>query len=458
MVLFVGISLCSIVGMGLDKLLQTTAHFGAPLNLELFRRNISPEWVESALQATGTATMRKRRLPAEQVIWVVLGMALFRDRPLEDVVSKLDLALPSDGRTVARSSIAQARKKLGSEPLRWLFELCSEKWSRQGAHDHQWRGLSLYAIDGTTFRVPDSAENRETFGGHRARGGTHSAYPMVRLASLMALSTHVLAAASFGPYEGTQELEFARPLLEAIPENSLTVLDRGFFGAPFLKAIESGPNRNWLVRGRSNMSVRVVKKFGPRDELVEFETSHHALEQNPSLPKTFLARRINYKKPGFDRVILLTSLFDAEQFPRDELIELYHQRWEIELGYDEIKTELLEREEAIRSKTPDGVRQEIWGILLVYNLVRVEMERIAREAKVEPTQVSFVESLRLIRDEWMWLAVSQSPGAIPGKLRDLRANIKRYVLPPRRTKRRYPRAVKIKMSNYPRKKPLAELK
>jgi hypothetical protein len=444
--------------MDLDKQLHTTALFSAPLNLDLFRRNISPEWVDAALSATGTATMRKRRLPAEQVLWVVLGMSLFRDRPLEDVVSKLDLALPSDGKTIARSSIAQARKRLGSEPLQWLFERCSEKWACQSADEHRWRGMSLYAIDGTSFRVPDSKENREAFGGHRARNGTHSAYPMVRMASLMAVASHVLVGANFGPYEGTQELQFARPLLDKIPENSLTILDRGFFGAPFLKAIEDGPNRNWLVRGRSNMSVRVVKTLGPRDELVEFKTSHQALKQDPNLPKTFVVRRLHYKKRGFDRVILLTSLLESAQFPRDELVDLYHQRWEIEIGYDEIKTELLEREEAIRSKTAVGVRQELWGILLVYNLIRVEMERTAREAKVEPTRISFVESLRLIRDEWMWLSVSQSPGAIPKKLRELRANIKRYILPKRRTKRRSPREVKIKMSNYTRKQPLSETK
>lgn len=450
--------MCSVQGMGLDKLLHTTALLSAPLNLDLFRRNITPGWVEEALESTGTATMRKRRLPAEQVIWVVLGMALFRDRPLEDVVSKLDLALPSNGRSIARSSIAQARKKLGSEPLRWLFERCSEKWSHQNAHGNQWRNLSVYAIDGTSFRVPDSTENRREFGGQHARNDTQSAYPMVRLASLMMVSSHVLVGASFGPYGGTQELQFARPLLEKIPENSLTILDRGFFGAPFLKAIESNPGRHWLVRGRSNMSAIVVKKLGPGDELVEFTTSHHALKQNPNLPKTFIARRVTYKKPGFDRVILLTSLLNSEEFPRDELVELYHQRWEIELGYDEIKTELLEREEAIRSKTPDGVRQELWGILLVYNLIRVEMERTAQEAKVEPTRISFVESLRLIRDEWLWLSVTQSPGGIPKKLRELRANIQRYVLPPRHTKRRYPRAVKIKMSNYKRTKPRSEPK
>jgi hypothetical protein len=148
-------------------------------------------------------------------------------------------------------------------------------------------------------------------------------------------------------------------------------------------------------------------------------------------------------------------LLDAKQYPADEIIALYHERWELELGYDEIKTELLDREEAIRSKTRDGVEQELWAIVLVYNLVRLEMARVAKSAKVEPTRISFVESLRLIRDEWAWLSVT-SPGAIPKRLASMRANLKRYILPPRRSTRVYPRAVKIKMSNYDRKRPEAE--
>jgi hypothetical protein len=106
-----------------------------------------------------------------------------------------------------------------------------------------------------------------------------------------------------------------------------------------------------------------------------------------------------------------------------------------------------DREETIRSKTREGVEQELWGILLAYNLVRLEMERVAKAAKVEPTRISFVESLRLICDEWLWLSVT-SPGAIPKRLASMRANLKRYILPPRRPKRLYPRAVTIKMSNY----------
>src|SRR5205814_7819843 len=119
---------------------------------------------------------------------------------------------------------------------------------------------------------------------------------------------------------------------------------------------------------------------------------------------------------------------------------------EIELGYDEIKTELLEREEAIRSKSPDGVAQELWGVFVAYNLIRLEMERIADEIEVDPLRVSFVAAMRLIREEWTWSTITASPGAIPGHLRDLRDKIRRFLLPPRRPERRYPRAVKLKMS------------
>lgn len=126
---------------------------------------------------------------------------------------------------------------------------------------------------------------------------------------------------------------------------------------------------------------------------------------------------------------------------------LYHERWEIELGYDEIKTEMLEREETIRSRIVVGVKQELRGLLLAYNLVRLEMERIAEEAGVEPIRISFVAAVRTIRTEWEWSAVTASPGAIPRHLAEMRSTIAAYVLPPRR-ERSYPRAVKLKMSNY----------
>lgn len=440
--------------MGFDRAFHAAATFAAPPELEDFRKRIDPAWVEAALAATGTATLRRRRLPADQVVWIVLGMGMFRDRPIEDVVSKLDLALPGSGGTIARSSISQARERVGSEPVRWLFELCAETWSKASARANRWRGLDLFGIDGTTVRVPDTPENREMFGGQSGRGESESGYPLVRVVALMVLRSHLLAACSFGPYS-TGEVPYARKLLPSIPAKSLTILDRGFFGARLLLEIESADERHWLTRARSDLRVkRVVQRIGRGDEILEVAVSKHSLAQDPELPSTWRVRAIRYRRKGFKEQTLLTSLRDAKQYPAAEVVALYHERWELELGYDEIKTELLDREEAIRSKKPDGVKQELWGILLAYNLVRLEIERLAQDAAVEPTRISFVEALRLIRDEWEWLSVT-SPGAIPKRLEAMRRNLKRYVLPPRRA-RTFPRVVKLKMSNYDRKRPAIE--
>lgn len=439
--------------MGFNEAFHAAATFASPPALDDFRNKLDPNWIAEALAATGTATVRRRRLPAEQVIWVVLGMGLFRDRPVEDVVSKLDLALPAAGNTIARSSVSQARDRLGSEPIRWLFERSASVWSARSAEAHEWRGLKLFGMDGSTVRVPDTPENRETFGGQSGREGSESGYPMVKMVALMVLRSHLLAGCEFGSY-GANEIQYAWPLLESIPSKSLTILDRGFFGARLLLAIEGTANRQWLTRARTDLKFRTIKKFGRGDELIEVKVSNHARRQDPSLPATWQMRAIRYRRKGFLPQLLLTSLRDADEYPAAEVVNLYHERWELELGYDEIKTELLEREETIRSKKPDGVKQELWGILLAYNLVRLEMASIATEADVEPTRISFVEALRLIRDEWEWLSVT-SPGAIPKRLEALRRNVKRYVLPPRRA-RTFPRAVKIKMSSYDRKHPEAE--
>jgi hypothetical protein len=439
--------------MGFNQAFHLAATFASPPTLEDFRRRIDPTWIDEALVASGTATVRRRRLPAEQVIWIVLGMGMFRDRPIEDVVSKLDLALPGVGSTVARSSVSQARDRVGSEPIRWLFERSAAVWSASSAAAHEWRGLKLYGIDGSTVRVPDTPENRAAFGGQSGREGSESGYPMVRIAALMVLRSHLLAACNFGSYEAN-EIQYAWPLLDAIPSNSLTILDRGFFGARFLMAIEGGKNRQWLTRARSDLKFRVIKKFARGDELIEVKVSDHARRRDPSLPKDWQMRAVRYRRKGFPSQVLLTSLRNPDEYPATELVELYHERWELELGYDEIKTELLDREETIRSRKSEGVKQELWGILLAYNLVRLEMARIAAEADVEPTRISFVEALRLIRDEWEWLSVT-SPGAVPKRLETMRRNIKRYVLPPRRP-RSFPRAIKIKMSSYDRKRPAVE--
>jgi hypothetical protein len=151
------------------------------------------------------------------------------------------------------------------------------------------------------------------------------------------------------------------------------------------------------IRVKCNLRWRVVKNLGPGDDLVELETGHHARSANPSLPKRWEVRAVSYQRRGFPPQVLLTSLTDPDRYPACELADLYHERREIELGYDEVKTDMLDRQEAIRSRKPSGVAQELWGVALAYNLVRLEMVRIAEEAKVPPNRISFTMALRLMR-------------------------------------------------------------
>jgi hypothetical protein len=425
-----------------------------PADLSRFKRSIDPKWIEEGLHTTGRATLRRRRLPADQVVWLVIGMALMRGRPIPDVVQHLELAITgSDGaRTVASSSATQARARLGADPLEWLFHRTAEDWALRSAERDRWRGLSVWAIDGSTMRVADSAANRAYFGpqepGHRGMSG----YPQARVVMVIAARSHLLLAASFGPY-GIDERQYASQLWNSIPDDSLTLLDRGYLQADVLVPLMTGRNRHWLTRAKTTTKWTVLKTLGKGDALIEVTVSRDARRKDPTLPSTYTARAIEYQRKGHPPSTLLTSLVDAKRYPANELRALYHERWEVELGFGEIKTDMLQQEETIRSKSPDAVMQELWGVLLAYNLIRLEIEKIADEIGVSPLRISFVAALRYIVDEWGWSTTTRSPGAIPRHLEEMRDKIRYFVLPPRRSERAFPRAVKVKMSGYPRKHP-----
>lgn len=276
--------------MHLSTALECVASVPQPEELSHFARDVAPEWIEEALTATGTATLRRRRLPMEQLPWLVIGMALFRDRSIPDVVNKLDLTLPSPmSPTVAPSAVVQARDRLGETPMAWLFARSADQWAHQSADRDRWQGLALYGVDGTTMKVPDSEENREHFG--LAQGGSRgpSGYPVVRLVALMALRSHLLAAASFGPSQGRSEYWYADDLWPCLPDNALAIVDRHFWAATVLIPLQrDGTNRHWLIRAKINVKGRCIKRLGPRDELVELAVSHQARARDPSLPTTWV--------------------------------------------------------------------------------------------------------------------------------------------------------------------------
>jgi len=423
-------------------------------SFEVFARSLDPQWVRDALEATGTATVRRRKLPAEQVVWIVIGMGLFRDRSIQEVVHHLDLVLPARSGGTARpvatsSAVVQARDRLGAAPLATLFTQTAGRWADDSAGAHRWRGLAVYGVDGSALRVPDTPENEQAFGRPGTSRGGAAGYPQLRLVALMVLRSHLLAGLSVGPWSAG-ETTLAAPLWDRLPDHSVTIVDRGFLSYALLHRLAtSGRERHWLIRAKSNLKWHPRKRLGARDQIVEIPISRQTRRAHPELPETLEVRAVRYQRKGFRPQTLLTSLLDPNAFPAAEIAELYHERWELELGFDEIKTHALEREEALRSRAPERVLQEIWGLAIAYNLVRLHMQQVAQRLSLPPGRISFRHALLLLRGFWQLTAWVASPGNLPRRLEDLHQEIALLVLPPRRP-RRYPRAVKIKMSSYPR--------
>lgn len=404
-------------------------------------------WIEEALERTGTASIRRRRLPAEQVVWLVIALALFRRTSMSEVLESLDLTIPaSEPSAVSRGGISQARQRLGAEPLALIFERTARVWSAQDAGKHAWKGLSLWAMDGTTFRTPDSPENRATFGAQSYASGKVASYPQVRGVSLTALPTRILADAAFGAYD-TNEMRYAEALVPRIPNHSLTVFDKGFFSAAILLGLSlNGERRHFLIPARSDARWEVVSGT-PEDAIVQMKVSREARVKHSELPETWRARAIRTVLPDGRERMLLTSLMDRRQSKAEDIAACYLRRWEIETSYRELKQTMLGGPPTLRSQEPKGIVQEIWGALIAYNLVRLEMAKAALEAKAQPTDLSFVRALHYIQHELLFAAATRAHGNIPGMLQHLRQQLKDALKEERRG-RQCPRHVKSRPSKY----------
>ncbi|RMW95570.1 IS4 family transposase, partial [Allofranklinella schreckenbergeri] len=216
-------------------------------------RNLDPQWIAQALAATGCASVRKRKLPAERVVWLVIALAMYRHQSMAQVVADLDLALSDEiNPDIAKSALTQARQRLGQEPLSQLFGMSAAVWDQRHQQGRSWRGLARYAVDGSTLRTADTQDNREHFGAQEYASGAVASYPQLRLLTLTSLSTHLVRDAVFGEY-GKNEMRYAKDLLAAIPDHSLTVFDKGFLSAELLLQVQSaGTARHWLIPARSN--------------------------------------------------------------------------------------------------------------------------------------------------------------------------------------------------------------
>lgn len=402
---------------------------------------IQLEWIEQALLDTNKASIRRRRLPAQQAVWLVIWMGLQRNLSIKEVCSSLDIALqpkPEESWSrVAPSVLTDSRRRLDEAPLAALFKTAVTAWQEEALLPDKKLGLNILAVDGTTFRCQDSEENAEEFG---FISNKLKPYPQLRLVALMATETRMLLGAAFdGCHVG--EIPLARRLFNDVPAHSLTLFDRCYFSADLLLSWqEAAENAQWLMPAKSKLRYEVVEKYADNDMLIRMPISPQAQRQNSNLPSSWEARLVLYQEPKGEIKGFITSLTDPKKYPLEQLLRIYWQRWEIEEGYGEIKQTQLQSHVTLRSRFSSGVRQELWGVLLAYNLVRLEMTKIASEANVSPTRVSFTAAINLIDTQLRWLALSPD-GTLPVKLKRMRESLGHFILPDKRKDRTFPRSV-----------------
>ena len=303
---------------------------------------------------------------------------------------------PSVGIHVAgNSGISQARTRLGWEPLRQLHDEVVKPIAVAATKGAWYRGWRLVSIDGSTLDVADEKSNSEAFGRPGASRGT-SAYPQIRFVSLVENGTHILFGSRMADY-ATSEIALAKTVLPSLDKGMLCLADRGFFGFEMWKqAAATGADLLWRVRKNISLSCEQCLPDG------SYLSRIYPSEQDKRRGRAgAVVRVIEYRLEGVEGAEplyrLATTIFDHELAPAAEFAALYHDRWEIETALDELKTHLRGAHIVLRSKTPDLVRQEFYGLLMAHFAVRGLMHEAALHAQQDPDHLSFLHAVRIVR-------------------------------------------------------------
>ena len=425
--------------------------------LEVFADHIPDEWIATAASLADKATIRRRRLPSDMVLWLVVGMALFRGEPVIEVARRLNICADGLANEVllAKSGLSQARQRLGKQPVEWLFQQCANVWGYERYPQDDWHGLQVFAVDGAIFRTPETPDLRAHFGSGNTSSDRQTPYPVLRLVTLMNARSHVIANAAISPYR-KGEIPLAKDFVETIPNDSVTLLDKGFFSADLLLSIQSiERNRHWMIPERKGVVRSQIEGYGDGDCLVQMKVSPQARKKNPNLPEHWQVRAVTYQVEGKEKTVF-TSL-PASRFSAEQVATLYHERWEIELGFRDIKSSMQGNSLTLRSKTVNLVYQELWGLLLAYNVVRREASQAAVTHKRAPSEVSFKFACQHSASHLVVMAGAVSPSHTPRRLEELRGSIGVLFITKRPRPAR-PRAVKMSKTRYPVNRNAAPLK
>jgi len=357
--------------------------------------------VKSVLQARGKASRRQRELPAHVVVYYVIGLALFMQVSYREVLRCLleGLAwLRGAGQSLkvtGKSGISQARTRLGWEVMRQLYEEVVRPVAEPATRGAWYRGWRLVSLDGSTLAVADERENRQAFGGPSGSRGK-GAYPHLRFVSLVENGTHVLFGARLGSY-ATAETKLAEEVIGGLQKGMLCLADRGFFSYDLWKrARAGGADLLWRLKKDLRFPVEQVLPDGSY-----LSRTHPPAGERPAGEAEIPLRVIEYRLEGVEEAEpsyrLGTTVLEPMAAPAPELAALYHERWEIEGALDEFKTHLRGAQIVLRSKTPELVRQEFYGLLLAHFAVRGLMHEAALKAGEDPDRLSFVHAVRVVR-------------------------------------------------------------
>jgi hypothetical protein len=357
--------------------------------------------IHAVLGGTRKTSVRQRDLPAHVVVYYVIALALYMQSSYREVLRCLLEGiewLMGPGATVkvaGKSGISQARTRLGWEPLRQLHDGIVKPIAVESTKGAWYRGWRLVSMDGSTLDTADEKDNERAFGRPSASRG-HSAFPQVRFVSLVENGTHVLFGTRMGGFE-TGEITLAKQVLASLVKGMLCLADRGFFGFELWnQARSTGADLLWRVK--KNLRLPCEKRLPDGSYLSRVYVSPKEQRHGEN---GVVVRVIEYRLegvPGAEPIYrLLTTILDDDAAPATELAALYHERWEIETALDELKTHLRGSRIVLRSKTPDLVRQEFYGLLMAHFAVRGLMHEAALKADEDPDRLSFLHAVRVVR-------------------------------------------------------------
>lgn len=413
---------------------------------------------ERALDDTGRWHRRKRRLPAPFVLSFILALALFRDRSIEGLLELLSghpLLGARESSAPTGEAMVHARARLGWEPVRRLFERQVEQLQPPPI----WNGYRVWALDGVRLTMPNSRENVRAFGRLQGSRGA-AAFPQALAVCLVDVHGRRVREVHIDQHKGAERDAVPRALAH-LNEGDLVTLDRGFSSAEVFERFNTA-GVAFLARVTAKWKPRYIRPLARGGWLVEVKAKvplakgEKGSGRRTTRTVRVIVRLVEYKLKRGKRVRVVTNLEDSE-VSAQELAELYWKRWECELAFDEQKNQLAVVHQArartvLRSKTPTGVCQEIYGLLVAYNAIRTLMVEAAEAAGLDPLHLSFLRTVHLLRDQASFLP-SLSPRELKSQRKTLLAAIAEFENPRPRRNRSYPRVVRRKMSNFPLKRP-----